>query len=355
MNKIMKINTDTNYNMSFIPDNHNLIDDFTIIKRKLHDVLKFSDIASLEIIIHDDKYFDFASEMVSRLIKVKNSSEFNKQCADFIFLLRKADLFNTIKSKNSNLSNCLIYNIVHWAKNKKELDKIIKDSKNILLHSKSDYESSFFNYGIINGFRELLKTASIFIGFFGAVYLGFFMNYTYQKAFNPEKFELVKHKEKEYLNTFNQIKDKYNPKNKVDYYVNVDNVIKNFSRFDPIVKYKKENPSLYNNDFSYNLDNELMKKGFEVTIADTNNYILKANNYKKLIDDKKQLTKENFEKNNSDLNSFGSFKDNYEKLLKIKKLNLTPENTNIFTYSERLIISDLVITEEELNILKEIK
>jgi hypothetical protein len=277
------IETKFDYTVSFVTNNVKLINDFNIIKKNLYGALKFDDFISLENIINNDKYFNFASELVSRLIKIKNISDFNREYVIFRFLVMKADLFNDIQRKNTKLSNLATYNIIYWAKSNRDIDKLIKDSKDFHLRTKSNYECSKFNYDIIKGAGNIFKDTTLLLGFLGFVYLCFFFNHKYQTTFSPEKFELVKHKEKEYLNTFNQIKEKYNPKNKVDYYLNVDNVIKNFSRFDPIIKYKKENPSLYNNDFSYNLDKELMKKGFEVTIADTDNYILKANNYKNLI------------------------------------------------------------------------
>jgi hypothetical protein len=324
MNFIKK-NKNYDYDMTFIPDNQKLIDDFNKIKEIHQKYVSVENMEALEKFINNDKYYLFSKELIKIILSKKiNLSDKDDQDIVFRLLKEKADLFFLLQDKDIKLSNSEVFNLVYWVKYNDDLNRLKKDIENISI--KSIKKFNFMR--IFHTSKDIGLGISIIAAIIITLILGLksfiLLNESYTKNFETEKISLMKNKEKEYTDIFNPNVDEYHPKNKYRKNVvfHINSTIELYKKFEPVIKYKQENTNKNNHYFIKKLDNKLLKNK-KIKLENIEEYMLQINNH--------------------------------DKLLEIKNKNITPENTQLFKYSEKLITSDLIITEEELNILKEIK
>jgi hypothetical protein len=325
------------YEMCFVSDNSKLLNKLDLLIKKQGSNIATKNYNLLRNMIVEGKHDDFAKETINHLINADISyslsslpSEHKISPSDiFYYYVEKSEMFKNLKN-NSNFNNPEIYEIIFWFHDKKGLIKVNKDLSDKSINDLSNYRYSKVKHIAKLHIKDVFKfwwvsstVISIFIvGLVGFSYLYEYTKGSFYEEFMPEIIELAKTKESNFINSFGEHKN--DPKNFYNSYsANVHNIIYDYAKFEPIVLYKKNNTTNENKEFISKLDNHLLEKGENLDKNDIDSYLLQANNY--------------------------------EILLNIKNKNITYETTNVFKYTERAIIQDLIITNDELNLFRDIR
>jgi hypothetical protein len=325
------------YEMCFVSENSVLLDDLNRLILIQGCKISTENYDLLRNMIHEGKNDDFIKETINCLtasslsygLTESQSTHSTLPTDVFYYYVEKADMFKSLQG-NSKLNNREIHNILFWPYNEKGLMKLNKDLSNNSIKTLSNYKFSKNKYIAALHLKDIFKftfgtisTITIFVTLLVAISFGYqYTKAAYYEKFTPEKIELALVKENNFINSFGEHKN--NPKN---FYnspsASVHDIIADYTKFEPIILYKKNNTTNDNQNFLAKLDDNLLEKGKKIYKDDIDSYLFEANNY--------------------------------EKLLEIKNKNITDQTSKVFEYTEKAIIQDFKITDDELKLFRDIK